>query len=69
MLARISPKFAHAVLDIFAGMERQFLIEGKRILILVQSNDPDLCFPEVGGSPVLWNPEEGLNSKRKKKNG
>ena len=68
VLARNEPDFAHAVLDIFAGMERRFLIEKKRILFMVQSNDPDICFPAVGSFPVLWNPEEWLDSKRKKKN-
>ena len=68
VLTRNDPDFAHAVLDIFAGIERSFLIEKKRIVFMVQSNDPDLCFPKVGGAPILWNQEEWLDSKRKKKN-
>lgn len=66
LLAHTDPAFAHAVLDIFAGVERQYLLEGKRILFLVQSSDPDLNFPVVGSSPVGWNFEEWLDSKRKK---
>lgn len=58
--------FAHHVLDILARSERSKLMEGKRILFMVQSDDPDLNFPTVGGRPVLWNFEEWLNSKRKK---
>jgi Barstar (barnase inhibitor) len=67
VLARNDPEAAHGILDIFAGLERHFLIQGKRTLLLVQSNDPNLHFPKVGGSPVSWNPEEWLDSKRKQK--
>lgn len=57
--------FAHAVLDIFAEVERHCLMEGGRILFLVQSSNPDVRFPPVGATPVLWNFEEWLDSKRK----
>ncbi len=64
-LAHRNAGFAHAVLDIFANLERSSLLAGKRVLFLVQSNDPDLTFPPVGAKPVLWNFEEWLDSKRK----
>jgi hypothetical protein len=67
VFARNDPDCAHGILDIFAGLERHFLIQGKRILVFVQSNDPNLHFPKVGGSSVSWNPEEWLDSKRKQK--
>ena len=67
VLAHRDPAFAHAVLDIFAESERRCLMEGKRVLFMVQSDDPDLNFPQVGATPVLWNFEEWLDSKRKKK--
>ena len=66
VFARKDPDGAHAVLDVFASMERSFLLTGQRILLLVQSNDPDLFFPKVGSFPVVWNPEEWLDAKRAK---
>jgi RNAse (barnase) inhibitor barstar len=66
-LAHRDPAFAHAVLDIFAEMERGCLMTGKRVMFMVQSDDPNLHFPEVGATPVLWNFEEWLDSKRKNK--
>jgi RNAse (barnase) inhibitor barstar len=67
LLAHNEPDKAQAVLDIFAEMERGYLMRGGRILFLIQSNDPDLRFEAVGGQPVLWNFEEWLDSKRKLK--
>lgn len=66
-LVACDPKFAHSVLDIIASQERGLLLSGKRLLVLIQSNDPDLHLPSVGSFPVLWNYEEWLDSKRKKK--
>jgi RNAse (barnase) inhibitor barstar len=65
VIAHRDPVFAHAVLDIFARRERKFLLEGKRLLFLVQSSDADIFFPVVGSFPVLWNYLEWLDSKRK----
>ena len=67
VLVKHDPQFAHAVLDIIAGHERGLLLSGKRLLVLVQSNDPDIHLPSVGSFPVPWNPEEWLDSKRQKK--
>ena len=58
--------FAHAVLDIFAEVERHCLLDGGRVLFMVQTADPDLFFCSVGASLVVWNFEEWLDSKRKK---
>ena len=66
LLAQKDASFAHAVLDILAGMERRCLMKNERILLLVQSSDPDLHFPPVGGTPVLWNFKEWLNAHRTK---
>ena len=51
---------AEAVLDIFSRASHCFLLNGKRFLILVQSNDPKLTFPRLGGSAPGWNPREWL---------
>jgi RNAse (barnase) inhibitor barstar len=65
LVAKQDAAFANAVLDIFAEVERHCLMEGGRVLFLVQSSDPDIHFPVVGATPVLWNFEEWLDSKRK----
>ncbi len=59
-------RFAQHVLDIFAASERRWLMEGKRILFMIQSSDPDLHFVPTGAQPVMWNFEEWLDSKRKR---
>ncbi len=61
---RIDPSFAQAVLDICADNSRLFLLTGRRFLVLVQSDDPRISFKPVGGTAVMWNPQEWLNSKR-----
>jgi RNAse (barnase) inhibitor barstar len=58
-------KVAEAALDIIATNSRRFLLEGRRLLCLVQSNDPQLNFPPVGAEPVLWNPREWLDKARR----
>jgi RNAse (barnase) inhibitor barstar len=57
--------FAYVVLDIVAGVARDKLLFGRRLITLVQSNDPALGFPPVGATPVGWNPREWLDSARK----
>jgi RNAse (barnase) inhibitor barstar len=65
-VARRDARFAHAVLDILAESERRWLMQSRRILFMVQSSNPDLTFPGVGASPVLWNFEECQDSARKR---
>jgi hypothetical protein len=55
---------AQALLDICAHQSRRFLLNGRRFLVLVQSDDPTLAFDPVGASPVMWNPREWLNASR-----
>jgi RNAse (barnase) inhibitor barstar len=62
--ARLNPSFAQRVLDICANNSRRFLLTGLRFVVLVQSDDPRISFEPVGASPVMWNPQEWLNSKR-----
>lgn len=56
--------FAYVVLDIIASIARDKLLFGRRLLALVQSNDPKLGFPPVGATSVSWNPREWLDSAR-----
>jgi RNAse (barnase) inhibitor barstar len=62
--AKVHPDVAQAVLDILAVNSRRFLLDGTRLVILVQSDDPRIAFDPVGACPVGWNPKEWLNANR-----
>ncbi len=55
---------AEIVLDILAFQARYHLLFGRRLMVLVQSNNPELSFNRVGGCPVSWNNREWLNKDR-----
>jgi RNAse (barnase) inhibitor barstar len=55
---------AEAVLDIISRTSHEFLLTGRRFLTLVQSDDPHLDFPKLGGSALGWNRREWLNKDR-----
>jgi RNAse (barnase) inhibitor barstar len=58
---RIAPEI---VLDIFARAVRHHMLFGRRLLILVQSDDPKIQFGRLGGVAALWNHREWLNKNR-----
>jgi hypothetical protein len=53
-----SPRTAQVVLDIIAGQGRTELLAGRRLIALVQSDDPRIAFDPVGATPVDWNDTE-----------
>jgi RNAse (barnase) inhibitor barstar len=55
---------AEAVLDILSRTSHEFLLMGRRFLTLVQSDDPQLSFPKLGGRAPGWNRREWLNRDR-----
>jgi len=55
---------AEIVLDIFARAVRYHMLYGRRLIILVQSGDPDIRFGPVGGQPPRWNQREWFNKDR-----
>ena len=55
---------AYHILDITALTAWRFLLIGRRLLILVQSDDTRIVFDVVGAHPVIWNPREWLNKNR-----
>jgi Barstar (barnase inhibitor) len=59
------PRAAQIVLDIMADHSRSDSLFGRRLMCLVQSNDPQIRFDAVGASSVLWNNAESLASKRR----
>ena len=62
--ARAQPQFAQTLLDSLESASRRFLVRGRRVLALVQSDDPRIRFERVGAMPVTWNPQEWLDSDR-----
>jgi RNAse (barnase) inhibitor barstar len=62
--AKAQPQLAHTVLDSIESTSRRFLLTGRRLLALVQSDDPRIRFERVGAMPVTWNPREWLDSDR-----
>lgn len=62
--ARLDPHFAHTILDSMESASRRFLVLGRRLLALVQSDDARIRFERVGAMPVNWNPREWLDADR-----
>lgn len=58
------PEVAWNVLDIIAINSRLFLLEGRHLLALVQSNDPKIRFDGFGAQGADWNRREWLNKNR-----
>jgi hypothetical protein len=58
VLHRLSPERAWHVLDIVARWSRFLLLTGRRLMALVQTDDPGLRVKPVGARPVLLNSEE-----------
>ncbi|MEO6355179.1 MAG: barstar family protein [Ferruginibacter sp.] len=55
---------AHSLLDIFARNSRLHNLFGKRLLTLVQVDNPNYQIDPIGSSSVVWNGTEWLDSKR-----
>jgi len=55
---------ARLVLHILADAVRYHLLFGRRLLILVQSDDPRISFDNLAGISANWNPGELLNKNR-----
>jgi RNAse (barnase) inhibitor barstar len=62
--AKTEPHLAWSVLDALETTSRRLLLTGRRLLTLVQSDDPRIKFERVGAMPVNWNPREWLESDR-----
>ena len=51
------------IADIFANNSRYHILFGRKLVLLVQVNNPDFRLAEVGSCPVLWNSAEFFTSK------
>ena len=58
---------AQQVLDIAERVSRRYLLSGRRFLILVQSDDPQIEFEPLGAVSANWNHREWLNTSREPK--
>jgi RNAse (barnase) inhibitor barstar len=57
-------KTSDVVLDIFARATRYHMLFGRRLITLVQSDDPQIRFDRLGGASATWNWREWLNKNR-----
>ncbi len=55
---------SEAILDIISKESRNWLLFGKKLIVLLQSNDSNIDFSELGGVSPHWNTSERLNSDR-----
>ena len=55
---------AEVVLSILASAVQYHMLFGRRLLILVQSDDPKIQFGRLGGVAAWWNYREWLNKNR-----
>ena len=62
--AKAEAHLAWSVLDALETTSRRLLLTGRRLLTLVQSDDPRIKFERVGAMPVNWNPREWLEADR-----
>ena len=56
---------ADVVLDILAKACRCHMLQGERLLVLVQSDDPQISFRSLGAVGAVWNYREYLTTSRK----
>lgn len=57
--AKNFPEDAFTILDIIASVSRLYLIDGIKVITLVQTNDRKLSFPPVGCFSISFNLREG----------
>ncbi|MGW2478121.1 barstar family protein [Streptomyces sp. NPDC001665] len=63
--ATTCPRAAQIVLDITADQARQAAVLRRRLICLVQSNDPQIRFEPVGAMPAMWNSDEWSDASRR----
>lgn len=57
-------RYAELLLDVMARACRLFLLNGRRFIVLVQTEDPQLKLGMLGGISPVWNRREWLNKNR-----
>jgi RNAse (barnase) inhibitor barstar len=62
--ATVDPETAHAILDIMSRHARQQMLFGRRLAILVQTDDPKLSVGPLAPTHAWWNRHEWLKADR-----
>jgi RNAse (barnase) inhibitor barstar len=62
--AAVDPKTADAILEIMSRRARQHMLFGRRLAILVQTDDPKLSFGPLAPMHAWWNRREWLKANR-----
>jgi len=57
-------KSAFTILDIIAQESRVWLLNGQKLIGLIQSNEAHLVLPKLGGVSPCWNSKEWMNKER-----
>ncbi|MFT4255290.1 MAG: hypothetical protein QM608_22745 [Caulobacter sp.] len=57
--------FARGLLDVFTGQARGHLVEGRRMLVLVRTDDPDFHADGLGAAAAMWNAAEFFRASRR----
>lgn len=60
----VNDAIAHSLLDVFANNSRQHILLGKKLITLVQVDDPNYQIDAIGACNILWNRVEWQNSAR-----
>lgn len=50
--------FVHGILDALSQASQRYILTGRRLVTLVQTEEPDLELPPIGTRPIGWNPKE-----------
>jgi len=64
VFAKSQPQLAQTILDSVESTSRRMMLIGRRLVALVQSDDPRIRFERVGAVPVTWNPREWTDGDR-----
>ena len=61
---KFDERLAWHVLEIIENNARRFLLFGRRLIALIQSDDPKISIKPVGANGIGWNGAEWLNKNR-----
>lgn len=64
LIKRENADWAQGILDVIEWHSHDYLLLGRRLLALVQSNNPRIAFEKVGARDVQWNPREWFSASR-----
>ncbi len=63
-LVKYDGDFAYKILDIIERTSRDYLLFGKVLIGLIQTNDPTYCCEGIGATNTHWNLREWKNASR-----